>query len=122
MSRFYFEAGANVLIDTNDYDPTQVLAQVWQSLLTTFSFAQRQMGQGVAQSEIIAVIQQTPGVIAVELTAFNLKASPRPAARRFRPVLLAASPAPGQQGAAATGAEMLLLDPASQGNFVQWSG
>ena len=116
-----FEAGASVLIDRNDYDPTQVLAQVWQSLLTSFSFPQRQMGQGVAQSEVIAVIQQTPGVIAVELTAFNRQGQPPPSGASLPAVLLAAAPVPGQVGAP-KGAEMLLLDPASQGNFVQWSG
>ena len=116
-----FEAGARVLIDQNDYDPTQVLAQVWQSLLASFSFPQRQMGQGVAQSEIIEIIQQTPGVIAVELTAFNRQVLPPPSGAPLPPVLLAAAPVPGQAGHAARRAEMLLLDPASQGNFVQWS-
>lgn len=115
-----FEAGANVRIDQTNYDPTQVLAQVWQSLLTSFSFDQRQLGQGVAQSEIIALIQQTPGVIAVELTAFNRQGQPPPAGAALPAVLLAAAPAPGQTGTPA-GAEMLLLDPASQGNFEVWS-
>ncbi len=108
-----FEAGANIQVDS-DYDPTQVQAQVWQALSTAFSFNQRQIGQGVAQSEIIAVIQQVPGVIAVELTIFNLQGtapvSPLPS------VLLASSPAAGTQGEAA-GAQMLLLDPASQGSL-----
>jgi hypothetical protein len=115
-----FEVGANVKIDTTDYDPTQVLAQVWQSLSTSFSFDQRQLGQGVAQSEIIAVIQQTPGVIAVELTAFNRRGQPPAPGAALQPVLPAASPAAGQQGTPA-GAELLLIDPASQGNFEVWS-
>jgi len=91
-----------------------VQAQVWQSLSTAFSFNQRQMGQGVAQSEVIAVIQAVPGVIAVELNIFNVQGdqpvSPLP------PVLLAASPVAGTQGEPA-GAQMLTLDPASQGNL-----
>jgi hypothetical protein len=114
-----FEVGANLRIDTNDYDPTQVLAQVWQSLSTTFSFDEGQLGQGVAQSAVIAVMQQTPGVIAVELTAFNRQGQPPAAGAPLPPVLLAASPAAGQEGTP-QGAEMLLLDPASQGNLVQW--
>ena len=114
-----FEVGANIQIDTADYDPTQVLAQVWQSLLTSFSFDQRQMGQGVAQSEIIAVIQQTPGVIALELTAFNRRGKAPVVGAPLPPVLTAASPVAGQQGTPA-GAEMLLIDPASQGNFEVW--
>jgi hypothetical protein len=115
-----FEVGANVLIDLTTYDPTQVLAQVWQALSTSFGFAQSQMGQGVAQSQVIALIQQTPGVIAVQLTAFNRQGQAPTVNGKLRTVLLAASPAVGQTGTP-QGAEMLLLDPASQGNLVQWS-
>jgi hypothetical protein len=115
-----FEAGANVRIDQNNYDPTQVLAQVWQALSTSFSFDQRQMGQGVAQSEIIALIQQIPGVIAVELTAFKRQGKLSILGAPLPLVLHAASPAAGQQGTPQA-AEMLLLDPASQGNFEVWS-
>jgi hypothetical protein len=115
-----FEVAANVRVDKTNYDPTQVLAQVWQSLLTSFSFDQRQIGQGVAQSQVIALIQQTPGVIAVEMTAFNRQGQPPPAGAALPSVLLAAAPASGQVGTPA-GAEMLLLDPASQGNFEVWA-
>jgi predicted phage baseplate assembly protein len=115
-----FEAGANVKVDQTDYDPTAALAQVWQSLSNSFSFAERQMGQGVAQSEIIAVIQQTPGVIAVELTVFKRRGQITLLGAPLPPVLLAASPTPGQEGTP-QGAEMLLLDPASQANFEVWS-
>jgi hypothetical protein len=114
-----FEVGANVRIDLTDYDPTQVLAQVWQTLSTSFSFAERQLGQGVAQSEVIEFIQQTPGVVAVQLTAFNRQGQAPTVNGALRTVLLAASPAAGQTGAP-QGAEMLMIDPASQGNFVQW--
>jgi predicted phage baseplate assembly protein len=114
-----FEVGANVLIDQNNYDPTQVLAQVWQSLLSSFSFAARQLGQGVAQSEILACIQQTPGVIAVELTAFNRQGQAPPPGKPLPPVLRASAPAPSQTGPP-KGAEMLLIDPACQGDFVKW--
>jgi predicted phage baseplate assembly protein len=115
-----FEAGANVLIDQNDYDPTQVLAQVWQSLSASFSFAQSQMGQGVALSQLIALIQQTPGVIAVEMTALNRQGQPPAAGAPLPPVLRAASPLPGEEGTPKA-AEMFLLDPASQPNFKVWS-
>jgi hypothetical protein len=88
---------------------------VWQALLTAFSFAQRQIGQGVAQSEILAVIQQVPGVVAAEVTVFNVQGqapvSPLPA------ILLASSPITGDQGEPAA-AQILLIDPASQGNLV----
>jgi len=111
-----FEAGANVQVDKTNYDPTQVLAQVWQTLLSNFSFNARQLGQGVAQSEIIAMIQQTPGVIAVEMTIFSRQGQFHLVGAPLPTVLLAASPVGGQQGTPA-GAQMLLLDPASQGNF-----
>jgi hypothetical protein len=115
-----FEAGANILIDQTNYDPKQVLAQVWQSLAAAFGFGQRQIGQGVAQSEIIALIQQTPGVIAVQLRAFNRQGQPPPAGAPLPAVLRAAAPVAGQTPVP-SGAEMLLIDPASQPSFEVWS-
>lgn len=111
-----FEVVATIRVDLNDYDPTQVLGQVWQSLSVRFSFEQRELGQGIAQSEVITLIQQTPGVIAVELTAFNLQGQAQSAGPALPSVLRAASPIPGQDGAT-KGAEMLVLDPASQDNL-----
>ena len=110
-----FEIGANVLVDEVNYDSTQVLGQAWQTLLASFSFAPRAIGAGVAQSQIVAMIQQTPGVLAVELTLFNRKGKAGVAT-----VLRAASPAAGQQGSPAP-AELLTLDPACQGNLQVWS-
>jgi Baseplate J-like protein len=113
-----FEVGANLSIDTFNYDSNRVLAQVWQALATEFSFAQRAIGQGVAQSEILALIQNVPGVIAAQITALNLQgqapSKPLPA------VLQAASPIAGEQGTP-VGAQLLLLDPASQGNLGVWA-
>jgi len=114
-----FEVAANVHVDTDNYDPTQVLAQVWQLLSAAFCFAQRALGQGVAQSEIIAVMQQTPGVVAVEVTAFGRQGE-APAAGPLPAVLHAASPTAGQD-APPQAAELLLLDPGSQGGIGAWS-
>lgn len=116
----FFEIGANVRIDTESYDPTQVLAQVWQVLSASFSFAQRQPAQGVTQSQVIAAMQSTPGVIAVQLTAFNRRGEPPAPGAPLAAVLRAAAPIPGAQGTP-QGAEMLLIDPASEGAIVQWS-
>ncbi len=116
----FFEVGANVLVDTDNYDRKLVLAQAWQSLLTNLSFAQRQPGQGVAQSEVIALIQSTPGIIAVELTAFSRQGQPPPQGAPLPAILRAAAPVAGQQGTPQA-AEMLLLDPASQGAIKVWS-
>ena len=111
-----FELAAQVLVDTSTYDTTLVLAQVWQSLVAAFSFSQRQLGQGVAQSEIVELIQQTPGVLAVQMTKLFVQGDP-PA---LNDVLRAASPIPGQT-ATPQAAQMLLLDPASQGKLGVWS-
>jgi hypothetical protein len=115
-----FEVGANVRVDKVNYDSTRVLAQVWQSLSTNLGFGPMQLGRGVAQSEVIALIQQTPGVIAVELTKFNRRGQPP----RFRyvcgQVLRAASAVPAETGTPKA-AELLLLDPASRGSLEVWS-
>ncbi|MGA3007082.1 MAG: putative baseplate assembly protein [Opitutaceae bacterium] len=116
----WFDVGANLQIDTDDYDPKLVLAQVWTSLTAAFSFDQREFGQGVAQSEVLAVIQQVPGVIAVEITAFY-RADTGPSTGPLPPVLRAASPMPGGEEGAMQAAELLLLDPACQGLVVQSS-
>jgi hypothetical protein len=114
-----FDVGANVQVDTYNYDPKLVLAQVWAALTSAFSFDQRQFGQGVAQSEVIALIQQVPGVVAVEINTFY-RADIGPAAGPLPPVLCAASPMPGPDGSMKA-AELLLLDPACQGLILQSS-
>ena len=114
-----FEARCEHVASTRtNYDATQVLAQVWQSLATSFSFDQRQMGQGVAQSEIIALIQQVAGGHRGGID--RLQSAGERRLRPLPPVLLAAAPARASR-ARPQAAEMLLLDPASQGNFEVWS-
>jgi hypothetical protein len=108
-----FQFTANVNIDTTDYDPKQVLAQVWQNISTAFAFGQRQLAQGVVASEIVEIIQQTPGVIAVQLAALNL--SGELVSGSVPAMLCASGPQPPQ------GAQMLLLDPQTQGNIGVWS-
>jgi predicted phage baseplate assembly protein len=44
-----------------------VSAQIRSALLQTFGFDQRQLGQDVTSSEVIATIQQVPGVVYVDL-------------------------------------------------------
>jgi hypothetical protein len=113
-----FEIAASIRVDSVNYDPALVLDSAWQALSEAFSFTNRDLGQGVAQSEVVEIIQQTAGVIAVELTGFqrsgDVPVSPLPA------VLRAASPVAGANGPVVA-AEMLLLDPASRGSLVTWS-
>ncbi len=108
-----FQFTANVNIDATNYDPKQVLAQVWQNILIEFAFDRQQLAQKVVASEIIETIQQTPGVIAVQLTALNL--SGEPVSGSVPAMLCASGPLPPQ------GAQLLLLDPQTQGNIGVWS-
>jgi hypothetical protein len=112
-----FTFTALVAIDTTTYDPSLVLAQAWQDVSATFASAQRSLGQGVAASEIIEVIQAVPGVLAVRLTGLQRSGQPATAAS----VLRASGPQPPTTTQPALGAELLLLDPATRGQIGSWS-
>jgi hypothetical protein len=114
-----FEVGANVLV-ASDYDPTQVLADAWQALSQAFSFDRRALGQGVAQSDVVATIQAVPGVTALEMTAFSPSGQAAPASGLLPPVIQPASPITSGSGTPQA-AQLLLLDPASQGAFKVWT-
>jgi predicted phage baseplate assembly protein len=107
-----FQVAANVLVDDENYDPALVLPQVWQNLVAAFAFDNRLLGQNVAASDIIEIVQQTPGVIAMQLTALFLTGSPTATV----PAQLCAAGALPPQGA-----QMLLLDPACQNAIGVWS-
>jgi hypothetical protein len=108
-----FTFTAAVAVDQPTYAPDQVLAQVWQTVSAAFAFDQRQLGQGVAQSEIVELIQQVPGVVAVRLQAFGRSGSP--ALSPPPPMLCASGPQPP------VGAQLLRLDPATAGSIGPWS-
>lgn len=112
-----FTFAALVAVDTTSYDPPLVLAQAWQAVSAAFAFGQRGLGQGVAASEIIEVIQGVPGVLAVRLT--GLRRSGQPGGTG--PVLRASGPRPPSGTQPPLGAELLLLDPAVQRQFRSWS-
>ena len=106
-----FTFTANVAVDQVDYDPGQVLAQVWQDLSAEFAFGQRQLGQGVAASEVIQVIQQVGGVTGVQLQALATSGTPP----GDQSLLCASGPRPP------LGAQLLSLDPATQSTIGLWS-
>ena len=112
-----FAVAGLVSVDTPDYDPKLVLAAVRDALTGGFGFAARGLGQGVAQSEVIAAIQSVPGVQGTKLTNFGLTGTvttgPLP---DFIP---AAAPQTGAHSVL-SGAEMLLIDPQSLADLVQW--
>ncbi len=135
-----FSVGGQVRVDA-DHDPGLVMDNVRAALSAAFGFSARNLGQPVAQSEVIAAIQGTGGVVAVELTRFALNqaawafpifaAPPTPASLgAFR--LVARHPLLGppseflnagntRSGRAAAGpATLLLIDPASLGGLGVW--
>ncbi len=91
------------------YQTPDVLAQVEQALRQAFGFATRQFGQPVAASEVMWVIQQVKGVIAVDLDQLYRTDAPLKDQGTLQPLLLASAPQAGTDTAIA--AELLLLDP-----------
>lgn len=63
----YFHFAGTVKVDP-DYETDKVLAAVEQALRTQFAFAVRAFGQPVMLSEVIAVVQAVPGMVAVDVT------------------------------------------------------
>jgi hypothetical protein len=108
-----FQIGASVKIDTYTYDSDQVLAQVWSNLQAAFAFTQRLLAQNVVAGEIVEIIQNTPGVIATRLA--SVQPSGEPASGPPPAILCASGPLPP------LGAQMLRLDPTSQGMIGAWS-
>lgn len=108
-----FRITAAVKVDEQNYDADQVLAQVWQNLQNAYAFKQRRLAQSVVASQIVEMIQKTPGVIASQLQALNPSGDPPTGSAPA--MLCAAGPQPPQ------GAQMLLLDPSSQGTIGGWS-
>lgn len=104
----FFRLSAAVQVHP-DYTPEKVLAAVEQRLRQSFSFEARAFGQPVHLSEIIAVMQNVPGVVAVDVN--KLYRNDKPAA--WNPRLEAAAPRPG--GDEVLAAELLTLDPSPLG-------
>jgi len=65
-----FTLAARIAVDAASIKD-DVLAAAKSALASAFSFAARAFGQGVASSEILTVLQNVPGVIAVDLDRLN---------------------------------------------------
>jgi hypothetical protein len=102
----FFQLAAKIKINP-DYKTDLVLASVEQTLRAQFSFDARAFGQPVMMSEVIATIQNVPGVIALDLT--KLFRSENVATLEAR--LLASLPQTGASGDVSA-AELLTLDSA----------
>jgi hypothetical protein len=145
-----FEVAMQVKVVSPTYDPDLVLAQVWQKLSEAFAFGKVAPGQSVSASQVLAIAQQVPGVIAVNLTTFRLSGSagnidltlrkfmmsglPESSLGIFRGIKLRVEAASlptilcarGPVSSAVSGssgpegAQVLLLDPACKGRLEVW--
>lgn len=97
-----FNVRASAKVDA-DFLPERVLAAVEGSLRARFSFEARSFGETVALSEVISVIQEVPGVVAVDVNAFYREGE----LTQLTPRLDARGPQVG-----VSGAELLTLNPA----------
>lgn len=99
----FFKISAKVQIDPA-YIAQEVLDDVETALRSEFSFQQRQLGQFVAQSEVITAIQQVDGVVAVDLDQLY-RSDKTPMLNNLIPAAI-----PLQGGDLLTPAELLTLD------------
>lgn len=92
-----------------DYLPDKVRSTVDQQLRDHFSFSRRQFGQPVALSEVISVMQEVAGVVAVDVDALYIKGKEV----KPNPSLTAAIPTSFQQSDSKSeppGAELITID------------
>ncbi len=101
-----FTLSGQIVVDP-DYEAEKVLAAAIAALRAEFSFEKRRFGQAVELSEVIALIQQVPGVVAVNLKTLSLAG----AAAKLNMRLEANLPNGGDPNSLGA-AELLLLDPA----------
>lgn len=93
------------------YEMATVRAAVEGALRARYGFDARGLAQPVQQSEVIAVAQTVPGVIAVDITALYGGTQPLAQTLRSKQVRLLAARM-GVQAGVAQPAELLTLDPA----------
>jgi hypothetical protein len=105
----YFKVDATVQI-SSDYQVLLVQPAIEAALRQTFSFQARSFGQPVYQSEVIAAIQEVPGVVDVVLSIYS---SGDPL-ETPEPQLAATVPQAGSRGSI-TPAQLLTLDPGPLG-------
>ena len=72
FQRLLFNLEANIVVDTPTYVKEKVFAAIEAALLEAFSFEKRAFGQMVTAAEVVTIIQQIEGVIAVDLDALYL--------------------------------------------------
>jgi predicted phage baseplate assembly protein len=103
----FFRVAVDVRVDPA-HRPELVLPAVESALRAAFSFDAREFGQPVAKSEVMAAMQAVPGVVAVDLNAFQRIDAPE-GAPAVADRLAASVPIAGTE--LTVPAELLLLDP-----------
>jgi predicted phage baseplate assembly protein len=107
-----FHLAAKIQVNP-DFQTEQVLATVKQTLQAAFSFDARAFGQGVALSEVVAVMQAVPGVMAIDVDfLYRIDGI---GGNGLKAPLPAAFPQAGTTNFSP--AELLTLDPASLENL-----
>jgi hypothetical protein len=107
--RSTFQVGLKIKLHP-DYERDLVFAAVEAALRTRFGFDARDLGQPVQESEVIAVAQGVPGVVAVDLDLLYGGTEPPAQTQPPRHVRLLAGSASVKNGIAVA-AELLTLDP-----------
>jgi predicted phage baseplate assembly protein len=109
-----FAVGAAILLAADappDLSPKEVLDAAQQALLDAFGPARRAFGQGVAASEVTTVLQNVPGVVAVDLRELHRESGEASAGlASFLPAAVASW---DWQRGAVVPAELLIVDPAA---------
>jgi predicted phage baseplate assembly protein len=102
----YFNVQARVLIDPDQRGRMDAIkADIESALTNAFAFARREFGQAVAASEVIAVVQNIRGVVAVELVHFYIRGNDE----KLNPSLDARLAQP--EGETIHPAQLLLINP-----------
>jgi predicted phage baseplate assembly protein len=105
----FFRLAAKVKVN-GDYRTDLVLAAVEQALRTNSSFDARSFGQPVMLSEVIAIMQAVPGIVAVDVYRFYRTDDTSTLGGLPPPSLPAAGPQAGA-GTSLVAAELLTLAP-----------
>ncbi|NBD09003.1 putative baseplate assembly protein [Corallococcus silvisoli] len=109
--RLFFAMEARLRLDAR-YLPEEVLGRAEAALRDAFSLQRRQFAQAVSGAEVIRVLQDVEGVVMVDLERLH-PTTPAIPAQKLMPVLRARGAR--WEGDVLRPAQLLLLDPALQG-------
>lgn len=107
----YFDISAEVLIEA-DRDSNTVIVEVEAALASAFSFAEREFGTCVSQSDIVEVLLATTGVVDATITRFALVDDEVTQVADLLVALPARLRAPGDPQSPVDPAQLLVLSPA----------